>query len=367
MDVVDKVNVSQVCPKWKRIVYRKSMWRGCKLDIRGSADLEIVAPSFKERGVKKVALHESWLIETMKWRHCSTIIFMPSSAILAHHLSHLTRAMADSLVSLDCFGIKIPVGKREMRKVFNVAMPNLESLILGQNFHVNLQLITKNCSNLKMLGIHDCSLFNNSDTSTLLYLRKLSHLSVSVPLHETITDIGFRNIRTQLPDLRTLAISCSGKKLSVLNIVHIAHLRHLHRLELRECELPPVFVDILSTLQSLVQELSLDVMNPDDVMEEIGRSQLKITHLAIRTMCFGTTDNGIKGLLKNGHKQYKYLQIEGESTISKKWMIRLANRLNDLETLIVDGEDKLQYAKMEAAKKAERKAAKRAAKKEAKK
>ena len=43
-------------------------------DIRRAADMEIVAPSFKQYGAIKVAVHESWLNETLESRDVNALM-----------------------------------------------------------------------------------------------------------------------------------------------------------------------------------------------------------------------------------------------------------------------------------------------------
>ena len=332
-----KVSASQVCKDWKRIVYGMTSWREQPRCIKATANMEIVAPSLIERGITEVSVSDSRDVPFGNWVDQLRIT-------LRHQLSHLTRIMADSLVSLDLRNIKITVHSRDVLRLFHRSeLPKLNRLFLGPRFEVTewtLRVIFQNCCNLQQLGMSDCRVINKKDSLRKIDLSKLQELSL--PLSD-IDDEGCKNISEQLPQLRALDLSRTC--LRVCGLEHIAKLRNLYRLNLTACPyLRFTAIDILSEARSPIRHLTTSI-RPDLVMEHIGKSHLTVTHLTLNSWIHYASDDGIAALLRHGHRHYRSLEIVKESKISSKGMIELVKGVDVLERLVISGEDKTKLAK----------------------
>lgn len=350
LDDWNMIQAALVCKQWKRIIYgMKTAWRSVNISVKPTTNMEIVAKSLLMRGTTELNVY---VTENMRFSMDDPYNKKASqlTVSICQQISHLTRLMAESLVSLDLGDIKNHLNGEDVQRIFHrLNMPKLKRLYLARHFEVTewtMKNITHNCCNLQLIRIPDCTVFKNGDSLQKIDLRKLPELSLYDS--DNLSPIGCYNISQQLPHLRVLNLSSTCIKSHWL--VHVANLRQLVHLDISECLFLSIdAIDVLSDGRSQITSLRMS-HHPDKVMERIGMSSLTITHLALASPNFCASDEGIAALLRHGHRHYRSLKLRRGSKISRNGFIQLVNGVDVLEELTIKGKDKLTYAKSEAEK-----------------
>ena len=335
----DKGTAAQVCRHWKSIIYQKSLWKASAETryIPETADMKIMAPSLVKRGITEVSVSDADSVTNGKRNSCSVLF-------RNQQLCHVTRIMAASLTVLDLYGVARRVRHENVSNIFNVSMPNLEYLTLGQDFELSMAAIKDiclSCSNLSKLVILDCS---DITQEGLMHLTNLNLASLTLGSSQNLTDPVLQSMSTKLPELRVLALPHTMNKITVDGVAHIANLKNLRVLDLEGCE--GISVNCIGKLCvagrcSYLESLWVNVC-ADAAMAKIGRSELVIKHLMVGGCgCCQATDAGIDGLLEHGHKHYRNLEIVGKCDISSNGMVKLGTKLNDLYSFKLDGVEKI--------------------------
>ena len=336
---LDRARAAQVCQPWKSLIYQKSMWKGCSEFIKETADMPTMAESLLERGITNVSMGEVWppgeiytLLELQK------------------QLWDLFNIMANSITSLN-LSIKYKplyykyMGHQQRRYLFNMRMPNLQSLYLGKNFQICSGEITNisGFTSLEHLVIQDCKVINDGLRNWAGFPNRLC--SLAVINNEHLSDHGVYTISTVFPVLRDLSLSFTH--ITDAGIAHLANMKQLRTLNLEGCHhVSGDCIDLLSDAGSKIDNLTLSLC-ADTIMHIIGRSKLVLKQLKVVSEC-ESSDKGLNGLLQQGHRHYEKLELVGASDISSVGMRKFAKGLDNLVCLIIDGENKTNCAKKDS-------------------